>query len=351
MEKYEEEAKKTAFERAKAAYGSGAYDDATLEFLFPELKESDDERIRKAIAYAIGQSTHNDGTLIDGILSETALAWLEKKKENIEKEYVFRPLAGTDITIAAEQAIRRAKEGHHLVLAFNGMYVPVSKYNSVKDLVDIYDAYLENQKEQNVFTPEDVVDAYQMGFAKGRNERNPAEWSDGEKEDRIRDIVAAVNNFYDEAEAKELVAFLKQLYYGVEDEYGQEMLAVAYKAILDNIPCGKRTMEINDALAFMRTYTGRAIPQQKREWSEEDAENMKLLEAIFEKWSEGHSGIIMRSRAKEMLTWLKSLRPQPHWKPEGQQLDCLRHMINVSTVDKIDKQFVKDLYEQLKKLM
>jgi hypothetical protein len=41
---------------------------------------------------------------------------------------------------------------------------------------------------------------------------------------------------------------------------------------------------------------------------------------------------------------------QEMWKPEGQQLDCLRHMINVSTVDKIDKQIVQDLYEQLKKL-
>ena len=30
-------------ETAKAAYGTGAYDDATLEFLFPELKESEDE--------------------------------------------------------------------------------------------------------------------------------------------------------------------------------------------------------------------------------------------------------------------------------------------------------------------
>ena len=35
----------TIFDRAKAAYGTGAYDDATLEFLFPELKVSEDERM------------------------------------------------------------------------------------------------------------------------------------------------------------------------------------------------------------------------------------------------------------------------------------------------------------------
>lgn len=36
---------KKILERAKAAYGTGAYDDATLEFLFPDLKVSEDERM------------------------------------------------------------------------------------------------------------------------------------------------------------------------------------------------------------------------------------------------------------------------------------------------------------------
>ena len=74
-------------------------------------------------------------------------AWLEKQKENIEKEYVFRPLPGTDITIAAEQAIRRANEGDRLVLAFNGAYIPVRKGCDANHIVDIYDAFIEKQKD------------------------------------------------------------------------------------------------------------------------------------------------------------------------------------------------------------
>ena len=52
-----------------------------FEKMFPELKESkeSDARIRKAIGYAIGQSTHSDGTLINGVSSEEAFAWLENK--------------------------------------------------------------------------------------------------------------------------------------------------------------------------------------------------------------------------------------------------------------------------------
>lgn len=39
---------KEALNKAKAAYGTGAYDDQTLEAIFPELSESEDtEYIRK----------------------------------------------------------------------------------------------------------------------------------------------------------------------------------------------------------------------------------------------------------------------------------------------------------------
>ena len=49
------------------------------EEIFSKFEESEDERIRKAIGYAIGQSTHSDGTLINGVSSEEALTWLEKQ--------------------------------------------------------------------------------------------------------------------------------------------------------------------------------------------------------------------------------------------------------------------------------
>ncbi len=73
-----------AFNRAKSAYGTGAYDDATLEFLFPELKESEDERIRKELVeYHKKQFEKNRDQEI-GIFHKDALAYLEKHKvENV----------------------------------------------------------------------------------------------------------------------------------------------------------------------------------------------------------------------------------------------------------------------------
>lgn len=126
------------------AYGCSDELKAALIQDFPELAESEDERIRKEIIKCIeslSKSQRASSRLYDWI------AYLEKQKDNAEKEYVFRPLAGTDITIAAEQAIRRAKEGDHLVLAFNGWYVPVDKHVTTKGLVDSYDTFIEKQKE------------------------------------------------------------------------------------------------------------------------------------------------------------------------------------------------------------
>ena len=135
-----------------------------IHTLVPELAESEDEKTRKSLlAYIKGESKRLD--------RQKWIAYLEKQKEN--NEYVFRPLAGTDIIIAAEQAIRRAKEGDHLVLAFNGMYLPVREYNSAKELVDEYDTHLEKQKDSISIAKyiEDVAHAFEDGRKKGIEER------------------------------------------------------------------------------------------------------------------------------------------------------------------------------------
>lgn len=69
-----------ALERARAAYGTGAYDDATLEFLFPQLKESEDEKIRKALIDTASLFLFWETY---GLTKEQVIAYLEKKKEKV----------------------------------------------------------------------------------------------------------------------------------------------------------------------------------------------------------------------------------------------------------------------------
>lgn len=69
-----------AFEKARAAYGSGAYDDATLEFLFPQLKESEEERIRKTLVKYFKRFNPED-MWNDEVSLKDIVAYLEKQKE------------------------------------------------------------------------------------------------------------------------------------------------------------------------------------------------------------------------------------------------------------------------------
>ena len=60
--------------RATQLWECGDITRENLEYIFPELKESEDEKIRKALI-RYHQSTIN----IDGIKGEEILAWLEKQ--------------------------------------------------------------------------------------------------------------------------------------------------------------------------------------------------------------------------------------------------------------------------------
>ena len=58
-----------------------------LEFLVPELKESDDERIRKWIISVIEEVKTDDDWCVDQRKCADALAWLEKQKEKEPTEW------------------------------------------------------------------------------------------------------------------------------------------------------------------------------------------------------------------------------------------------------------------------
>ena len=87
----------------------------------------------------------------------------------------------------------------------------------------------------------------------------------------------------------------------------------------------------------------------KQEWSEEDD---KMLARIIER---GQSQIQMFETGllPEHIAWLKSLRPQPHWKPSEEQIEALKFAVKLykDTHFENNHEKIVSLYEQLKKLM
>lgn len=131
-----------------------------MESIFPELKESEDERIRKSIIEVIKESSE----ILEKQNQKNMIAWLEKQDAN--KEYVFRPLAGTTIENAVEQALTQG----NVVLAFNGFYTPVKGKTSEKILAEY-----ENWVEKQVKISESIKDLHKL--SKKQGEQKPIEWS------------------------------------------------------------------------------------------------------------------------------------------------------------------------------
>ena len=90
---------------AKEALDSGSYDKETIEYIFPELKESDGERIRKELIknFKLLNGKQFKGQkwgVYEELLIDDVLAWLEKQGENIDRDKLAKGmLSGVATTI------------------------------------------------------------------------------------------------------------------------------------------------------------------------------------------------------------------------------------------------------------
>lgn len=129
----------------------GSFHRADLQKMFPELKESEDEKVRKSLIDLVINYGDRYGN------KQNMLAWIEKQKVT-DEEIIFRPLVGTDIRIASKQALEKIDIGKKVVLAFNGAYIPVNG-KTVGEIDSEYNAWLEKQGKYK-YTEEDINNAY-----------------------------------------------------------------------------------------------------------------------------------------------------------------------------------------------
>lgn len=255
-----------------------------------------------------------------------------------------------------------------------------------KELIE----YLTHRAEVTGFIDEDKDCKRWIAYLEKQKESQPL-MCDGEIEDKKRDIVAAIRKYYPADYAEYLTSFLKGLSPedNSEDEYGQEMLGIAYKLMYEHIPENLRTQEFWDSLKFMREYTGKVAiihPYEQQpakqlggtftsydmaktftegqnyviahpekfglckpaEWGEEDAGMLNCIIATL--CEESHGG---REANEKMVTWLenrlKSLHPQSHWKPNKKQMDWLGQAI-LNNSNATMKNALRSLYNDLFKL-
>ena len=153
---------------------------------------------------------------------------------------------------------------------------------------------------------------------------------------------------------KELAANKKAIHTGGYFVEGQDKKYIAY------LEKQKEQKYDNEYLEDVRQYAyNKGIvdaeekykEQQPAEWSEEDEAKKENLISIVKRALHGNEYRLLNDNgATELITWLKSLRPQPHWKPTFEQMQALNEAKNEfegsSDWDSLDS-----LYDDLQKLL
>lgn len=268
----------------------------------PELRESEDERIIKAIDEAIKDAHVN--TLEEyGSSCKEVRDWLKVQlKKQKEQKHVKWSNGDEKIRDDLEYAallhypkMSRVSEPHGVIPADNKSHY-------------LGDANEDNRK------------AFIVG-AQWQKEQKPAEW-----------------NEEDELHIRELESLVKQVWAIAEHENDK-----------DNIH------KMSELSFFLKTLK----PQPKQEWSEEDEGFLNLLFAIFT--NEHPNGVFSTDNipvfngncvtSNRIISWLKSLKQRYTWKPTEEQMKALHDMNLTGNISYAGQgQILIGLYNDLKKL-
>ena len=156
---------------------------ADLEEIFHELRESEDERIRKWL-YDYFNSIDEGSWLHERFCSrKEVLAWLEKQKE--EEGYETIPVESTlEYKLGFKAGKESEKQKEQKPVAHENIFT--SKPRSSAEILRHYLCWAENSEEDCPYTWKDLADAIMDGI-KALEEQKPAEWS--EEDEKMRQSI------------------------------------------------------------------------------------------------------------------------------------------------------------------
>jgi len=387
MKTIEEKAKAydEAIKRAAIAYkDEDRHQKATLERIFPELKESMDEKVRKAIKYAVSQLTDICLQERYSVKQNDCIAWLEKQVEKksyasetmnekgdfdngftrmMEKEQKpadkVEPEFNIDDWIVYDhrpyQVVELPKEGYiNLGLRGNGKIEfapstycrhwtiqdakPGDVLNSVRvQATIIFKGWADDGKH---------ILAY-CALQKGIFIKQEMLWD--------RDFEPCPKYWYDELFQKmkeagyEWDAKKKELK-KIEQKPQRMVSAEAKEALLEEKPagCPEHCVMSNCGNCPSQPVL---IKQKPAEWSEEDK---KMLESALWHVKNSCSNGGKNSGEFKVYNWLKSFKDRcitkPHWKPSKSEISILEDIISGKCNSKDYQATLLNILEQLKKL-
>lgn len=323
---------KEALERARQIHNEDRAQCADVMVkVFPELAESEDERIRKRLIEYFG----DEGEWSDGISYKEVRAWLEKQKIKYPVEGDFPYTNPSDNLLGEIDNIWNK-------LSCNNEFTATK--DGFREVILHFVNYLDKQK------PSDKVEPITEGLK-------------AEFQKQVSCLISsAKNNEYDynsdyvKYVSQSLLEYAQHELKSVEwSEKDEGML----NSIIDDVtPLGecpdypneeerKYYYEGQNKVNWLKSLKDRCMPQPKQEWSDYDN---KCLATIIAGLSTCAGKTLSKDEWSRCNDWLNNLYPQSHWKPTEKQLNSLERVLHYyGDVNPIATE-VKYLLEQLKAL-
>ena len=342
-----------------------------IEYIFPELKESEDERIIRDMIETIKKESKDFPSSVIAEKSHTWLAWLEKQGEKIIplEEIILnvwelgnywkeltKGVCNTEYGRQLDYIVKHWKEGEHYIKHFEKQCEQKSDDNVEPkfhegDWVVVDDGRIGRIIE----CTKDFADVDLEYSRLSTRVNNIRSWTIQDAKDG--DVLS-----YNDGHGNNCIELIKS----ITDKKIEFWFCLSngnYYEVFDGLIPYTNLVSREDATPATKEQRVLLFQKMKEEGYEWDAEK-KELKKVEQKpaWSEEDENRINRLIAyfedKESFTaeddivyanWLKSLRPQKQWKPSEEQMATLEYYMHTLLATE-HKEVLFGLYNDLKQL-
>lgn len=326
-----------------------------IEEKFPELAESED---KKMIQYFKDLAPFDNAEELYekyGFSHKDAIAWIEKKGE---QDYTTK---SESIFMVGDWICHKVyKKPLRIVEDLGGGDFRTSP-NSIVSAKEIEEGvfkhwYITDAKPGDVLYS---LDSYVPFIYKGRKTYEQASTYCGINingkfyVEGTKDCIICCEHYRPASSEQRSLLFSKMREAGYEwDAEKKELKQIEQKPILDvEIPFGAKDSELVEETISIPDGCYAIIEdnkvilrkgEKKSSWSEEDEMMIKFALTYFRKAG--------ATEDSDIIKWLKSLRPQSHWKPSDKQIEAVRIAAEIGTAnDSWAMRVLEELYTELKK--
>lgn len=312
--------------------------DDICQKLFPELKESEDERIRKALIHLI---TEQDGylTAVNGISTKDILSWLEKQGEQKSAKNIVETWKDMRLEVYQQASGNRHE---------SNCSDDTTKMFSLNDIDEIIEKMSEQKPViEGTFVNVDEVREGFMQEVYGALYADPTN-------DRANQIIDAFDHLPTITIQKPADKVKPKFKHGdIIHKIGENTI---YPIKIEGITGNNGSYIGNNGkdfitIKFQDEYE--LIEQNSAKWSEEDEQIILSIEQVMNCASFLN---IVPEKIDKIRSWLKSLKERYTWKPSNEQLKVLNEVLNFAANHETPYWHwyifgtLKNLIKQLKKL-